>query len=336
MSDMLRNYWYVAAASREVKESPLGRTILGQRIVLFRGASNTVSALADVCPHRRAPLSMGHVVGDTIACPYHGIRFTGSGICKHIPTQDHIPPRLAARAYPVRERYGMIWIWLDDSPPTVEVPALPWREDPGWNSELVHSIHVRAPAELITNNLLDLSHVAFVHAQTIAFSQDRLAEDPLVVETFEDRVRCTRIFKDVEPPPAHRAWRNFKGRVDRSSISEWQPPGNVLILVRNEDADGAFDLRFDHFVTPETGTSHHYFVAISRNFLIDDTALTEKLDAENGKVHDEDREMVEAQHTTMLAFGDMHEFNLRQDQAIVRSKTIMRSLGKSVRAEPVG
>lgn len=328
LKDYWRDYWYVAATSREVGAAPLARTILGEAVVLFRTQSGKVAALANVCPHRRAPLSMGHVIGETIACPYHGIQFSGGGTCEHIPAQSRIPSSLKARAYPIVERYGMIWIWPGSGEPQGDVPALPWREDAAWNADLVQYIHVEAPAELVTNNLLDLSHVAFVHARTIAFAQDRLAEDPLVVEAFEDRVRCTRVFKDVEPPPAHRIWRDFKGLVDRSSISEWQPPGNVLILVRNEDADGQLDLRFDHFVTPESATSHHYFVAISRNFLIDDAVLTEKLDAENAKVHDEDRDMVEAQHKTILAFPDMPDMNLRQDQAIARARAIMATRHK--------
>ncbi|MDH7798580.1 MULTISPECIES: aromatic ring-hydroxylating dioxygenase subunit alpha [unclassified Beijerinckia] len=325
---MLKNYWYVAATSGEIGAQPLARTILGESVVLFRTVSGQIAALADVCPHRRAPLSMGHVIGETIACPYHGIQYSRTGACERIPAQSRIPPSLKAHAYAVIERYGMVWIWPGDGEPEAELPALPWREDKAWNAELTQYLHVRAPAELVTNNLLDLSHVAFVHARTIAFAQDRLAEDPLVVETFGDKVRCTRVFKDVEPPPAHRIWRDFKGLVDRSSISEWQRPGNVLILVRNEDADGALDLRFDHFITPESETSHHYFVAISRNFLIDDTVLTGKLDAENAKVHDEDREMVEAQHKTILAHPQMRDMNLRQDQAIARAQAIMAGLHK--------
>lgn len=326
---MLKTYWYVAATSGELTNQPLARTILDEAIVLFRTETGRVAALADVCPHRRSPLSMGHVIGETIACPYHGIQFSGGGTCEHIPAQSRIPSTLKARAYAVIERYGLIWIWPDASEPDGDLPALPWREDETWNAELAQYLHVRAPGELVTNNLLDLSHVAFVHARTIAFAQNRLAEDPLVVEAFADRVRCTRIFKDVEPPPAHRIWRDFKGLVDRSSISEWQPPGNVLILVRNEDADGALDLRFDHFITPESATSHHYFVAISRNFLIDDAELTQKLDAENAKVHDEDRDMVEAQHKTILAFPEMRDMNLRQDQAIARAQAIMAERHKS-------
>ncbi|MDB5531814.1 MAG: Vanillate O-demethylase monooxygenase subunit [Hyphomicrobiales bacterium] len=324
---MLRNYWYVAATSAELGVQPVARTLLGENIVLFRTASGSFAALADICPHRRAPLSMGQVIGETIACPYHGIQFATSGDCMHIPAQSRIPANLAARAYHTAERYGMLWIWMGDAEPDLEkLPALPWLEDPAWNADLVQRLYVRAPARLVTNNLLDLSHVAFVHAKTIAFSAARLADDPLVVESTGDRIRCTRVFRNVEPPPAHRVWRDFKGLVDRSSISEWEPPGNVCILVRNEDQDGALDLRFDHFVTPETDETHYYFVAISRNFLIDDGELTKRLDIENAKVHDEDREMVEAQYRTIRANPHSQDKNLRQDQAIARADAILARL----------
>ena len=41
--------------------------------------------LTDRCPHRKAPLSSGEVVGNDIQCGYHGIRFAADGTCTHVP-----------------------------------------------------------------------------------------------------------------------------------------------------------------------------------------------------------------------------------------------------------
>ena len=87
----LRNCWYVAAWDREVTRRPLARMILGEPIVLYRGAGGAPVALEDRCCHRHLPLSMGEVEGDTLRCHYHGLRFAPSGACVEIPGQDRVP-----------------------------------------------------------------------------------------------------------------------------------------------------------------------------------------------------------------------------------------------------
>jgi phenylpropionate dioxygenase-like ring-hydroxylating dioxygenase large terminal subunit len=81
----LRNYWYVAATDAEISRKPVGRMILGDPIVLFRAEDGTPVAFEDRCPHRHLPLSMGKLVGDTLQCLYHGLRFARDGHCVYIP-----------------------------------------------------------------------------------------------------------------------------------------------------------------------------------------------------------------------------------------------------------
>ena len=85
----LRNYWYVAALDEEVRDRPLGRTFLGEPVVLFRTADGR-SCLRRPLRHRHLPLSMGKIVDDVLQCHYHGLRFDGSGKCVRVPGQDHI------------------------------------------------------------------------------------------------------------------------------------------------------------------------------------------------------------------------------------------------------
>ena len=74
-----RNMWWVAARSDEIKEKPVSRWLLETPVVLYRLEDGTPAALYDRCPHRWAPLSEGHVEGDKIICPYHGMQFNIEG-----------------------------------------------------------------------------------------------------------------------------------------------------------------------------------------------------------------------------------------------------------------
>src|SRR2546430_9105405 len=70
----LHNQWYTAATSVELGEKPLARMVCNEPLVIFRGQDGNVAVLSDRCPHRKAPLSSGEVVGNDIQCGYHGCR----------------------------------------------------------------------------------------------------------------------------------------------------------------------------------------------------------------------------------------------------------------------
>jgi phenylpropionate dioxygenase-like ring-hydroxylating dioxygenase large terminal subunit len=66
MAAFLRNQWYTAATSIELGAKPLARMICNEPLVIFRMEDGAVAALTDRCPHRKAPLSSGEVVGNAI------------------------------------------------------------------------------------------------------------------------------------------------------------------------------------------------------------------------------------------------------------------------------
>ena len=81
MEKFLRNAWYAAAWDHEIGSTPLARTILNEKVVLFRGADGGVIALEDRCCHRHVPLSHGKVTGNFLQCAYHGLIFDRNGVC---------------------------------------------------------------------------------------------------------------------------------------------------------------------------------------------------------------------------------------------------------------
>ena len=75
MMNFLRNAWYCAAWSNEITRTPLARTLLNEKVVMYRKEAGGIVALANVCAHRYAPMDKGKLHGDVIACPYHGMRY---------------------------------------------------------------------------------------------------------------------------------------------------------------------------------------------------------------------------------------------------------------------
>lgn len=333
---MLKNYWYIAAQAHEVSRTPLARVICGEPMVLYRTEAGAPVALRNVCSHRRAPLSKGKLVGDALQCAYHGLVFDTGGRCTKIPSQDLIPEGAHIAAFPAAERWGLVWLWLGDAAQAdpAAIPHRPWRADPAWNAESTHYYHVKAGHMLMTDNLLDLGHVAYIHADTIGFDAGALKKDPLVTEVSERGVRNTRVFEDIEPAPAVRGWGGFNGRVDRISISDWSPPCYTAIQFTNRAREGnnAVEFRIDHFLTPETAATHHYWVLVSRNFRIGDADLTRRIHADNDRVAAQDIDIVEAQQQMIELTPGYRDMPIQQDKGLMAAHRILERLQRAERA----
>ena len=158
------NRWYVAGWSSELSDRPLARTLLNEPVVLFRTADGRAVALEDRCCHRNLPLSHGHVEGNCIACGYHGMVYEPSGQCIKVPGQDVIPTGARVRSFPVFERDRTVLIWPGDpeKADSAQVPAYPIHDDPKWAHRADHYV-IKCNHELINDNLIDLSHVGYVH-----------------------------------------------------------------------------------------------------------------------------------------------------------------------------
>jgi phenylpropionate dioxygenase-like ring-hydroxylating dioxygenase large terminal subunit len=201
----LRNYWYVAATDYEISRKPLRRIILGDPIVLFWTDSNAPVALEDRCAHRHLPLSMGKCVGDGIQCHYRGLQFGSDGRCVRIPGQTQIPSTAKVKPFPVVERYHWIWIWMGDALADPDkITDFHWLDDKSWGAKSSY-LHVKANWQLVVDNLLDLTHLAFVHQSTIGNAA--VAEGATVkVERGPNNVVVTRWMVDQEPAPTSRRW----------------------------------------------------------------------------------------------------------------------------------
>lgn len=169
----VRNAWYVASWSMDLKDAtPMAISILGEPIVIYR-SGEVLAALEDRCVHRLAPLSLGRCEAANLRCMYHGLLFDPTGKVIEIPGQDAIPAQAKVRSYPVVDRHSWIWVWMGDPGKADEslVPPAVGFDNPDYI--LGHGqLDYAAEARLINDNLLDFSHLTFVHAQSFGSDPD--------------------------------------------------------------------------------------------------------------------------------------------------------------------
>src|SRR6476620_4355273 len=320
----VRNAWYVAATVDEIATGPLGRTICGNRMVLFRSEGGAVSALEDFCPHRGAPLSLGTVRDDgRIVCGYHGLVMGGDGKCVGMPGQRVRP---TIKSYPAIERYGFVWVWPGEK--SLADPAklhhLPWAESPEW----VYGgglFHVNCDYRLMIDNLMDLTHETYVHASSIG--QREIEEAAPATRVEGDSAITSRFMSNIMPPPFWQAALRGNGLADDVPCDRWQicrfsPPSHVMIEVGVAHAGhGGYDADAKvkasaivvDFLTPETEHSMWYFWGMARNFNPKDKALTAAIREGQGKIFGEDLQMLESQQRNILARPDRKLLSLNID-----------------------
>lgn len=171
MKELLRNHWYMALPSGRLRAGDMqALEIMGEPVLFFRKPGGEVSAVRDICPHRGIPFRYGRVVGDLLECPYHGWKFDGGGVCREIPSltsaQKLDCTKIKIRAYPVRERYGAIWIFIgDDNFDQALCPQPPHLEGFGLRARpnLVDVVEFPCHIDHAVIGLMDPAHGPFVH-----------------------------------------------------------------------------------------------------------------------------------------------------------------------------
>ncbi len=322
----LRNSWYVAAWDREVSRNPLARVLLGEPVVLYRKEDGTPVALEDRCCHRHLPLSKGKLEGDRLRCGYHGLVFAADGRCVEIPGQASIPPQARVRSYPTLERFRWVWIWMGD-PAKADPERIPnwwWAGHPQWAFSRPDPIHVRCNYQLISDNVLDVTHLAYVHATSIGASS--ITEFPATVEKEKHLVRLTRWIRDRPPPPLYREAGGFEGNVDRWQIVEHVPPCFSVNFAGCEDGAKRIDLMALSAPTPETERSSHYFFGFVRNFKLDDPAVDRVFEVELVNVFKEDIPVLEAQQRMLDLVPGAPQIDIAVDAAPLAARRMLAAL----------
>jgi phenylpropionate dioxygenase-like ring-hydroxylating dioxygenase large terminal subunit len=322
----VRNAWYVAAWGTELDDGLVARRICDEAIVLFR-TNGRAWAIEDRCCHRAAPLRLGQVIPTGVQCGYHGLVFDGSGRCVMIPGQDTIPDNVRVRSYPVVEQDQMIWIWMGEAEVADAnlIPRFPYHDDAKNWPHKRKLLQVKAHYMLIVDNLMDFTHLAYVHQKNFGGDPEGHVVAPIqVVDRTLRGVRFTRWINDRPPPPTILNAVPFKGNIDRWQDVEFIAPaaivqksGSVDAGTGGRDADcsqGGFQARLFHGITPETENSSLYFWSIGNGHRTDDPSATETLFQEIAGAFEEDRVILEAEQASLSESGEGGLINVKSDR----------------------
>jgi vanillate O-demethylase monooxygenase subunit len=250
------------------------------------------------------------------------------------------------KAYPIAVKNKWVFVWMGE-PAQADERLLPdnfsndhpaWRNKPGY-------LRYDTPYLLICDNLLDFSHLSYVHEKTLGGST-AIAQAKPAIEEIERGLRVSRYVPDVPAPPYYHKIRPFKSNVDRWFIYDFVFAGTLLMSsggkpAGQKEADPANSvlLHSCQTLTPETETSTHYFFQQSHRADAGDESVTEGIYQGLVTAFQEDRDMITAQHRSIQPDPDRPMLPLAMDAALVRfrrllTEAVARELAEPERASP--
>ena len=334
----IKNAWYVASWADDLTQTPVARRICDIPLVLYRTAEGQPAALLDRCCHRAAPLSLGAVVEAGLQCGYHGLIFDAGGTCVHIPGQDRIPTTAAVRSFPVVEKDALIWIWMGeeaaDPDLIVDYPfhngasALPFQHE---------TLPIKGNYILMVDNLMDLTHLGYVHGSTIGGTPMAHVEAKMETQKTDRGLKFTRWILDSTAPPTIAKAVPFAGNIDRWQEFEYIAPGVIKHWAGAVDAntgaydqgrrDGGFNVRIFHGITPETPTSCFYFWSVAPAYGQDDPSTAGLAFKAAKEAFAEDKVIIEEQQVRLTELGEEGLIDIHTDRTRVSMRrTINRIL----------
>jgi vanillate O-demethylase monooxygenase subunit len=343
----LRNCWYVAGWSHDIAaDSLVSRTMLGEPIVLYRKADSGVVALEDRCCHRLAPLSRWRIEGDDLRCMYHGLKFAPSGKCVEVPGQDLIPSTAVVRSYPVVERDCWVWLWMGDpaSADPALIPEALGHDHPDWFMQ-TGQLAYEANYELINDNLLDLTHLSYVHEKTLGRNSMSWGESRPRVTPIERGLRIARwVVNNPAPaylglPPETRTdmWASYDYMVPGVFLLATQshPPGTAAACkMEAPSAEPMWRVLTSQAVTPisERQTIYYYSGCLSRSYATEDHSKQQIAVFE--RAFAEDKAMIEAQQRVVDRTPERRMMILATDGALNQFRRLMAGLIEAEQQPP--
>lgn len=331
------NAWYVAEWADELKSDEIkNKKMLNQNVVIYRDKAGSPVVLEDLCPHRLVPLRMGKVVNDNIECCYHGLQFDPTGQCVRNPHEpEKIPKAMRIKSYPTKEKHGAIWVWMGNE--AADDKTIPdyskYDEGAGYKIKRGYT-NIAANYGLIADNLLDLSHVTYVHPGVLG-TPEMIGKDSTLRQEGE-WMWNDRFLKNVSVPRnIDLLFKNDGRNVDAWQDMGWYPPSSYLInagaTCPGDKRENGIEYHGIHFLTPETeSTTHYHFAAALPPYLNPSPEVLKELgEMRRFAFHEQDKPIIEAQQLVMASEGYKNRQQVlipKIDAAAVRMRRTIEDL----------
>ncbi|MBO9602785.1 MAG: Rieske 2Fe-2S domain-containing protein [Novosphingobium sp.] len=334
MARWLLNCWYMAGWSHEVGENGLARRIIDRPVFVYRLGDGSIAAVLDRCPHRFAPLSRGSRDGDNLVCGYHGLAFSPEGKCIRNPFSERIPAGTDIEGFAAIERHDIVWIWAGErekADPSL-IPDFSFVPDTPFSRTIHGYTAMKANYEYGTDNLLDLSHIEFVHKGTFA-GQGVIFAGEHSVRAEGDTLHSDWFMPGIPPPSV--AYGRFApdSLVDHWLEMRWNAPASMRLAVgvcsHCQARETGFELPQAHILTPASEHETHYFWSSTRYHDLDSIETDHMLANLFGEAFDlEDKPMIEAAYDNVRGkdFWSQKPASLGIDQGGTRARRMLEKL----------
>jgi phenylpropionate dioxygenase-like ring-hydroxylating dioxygenase large terminal subunit len=339
---LLRNYWYVAGLVDEFTRELKAKTLLERSVVFYRKEDGELVALQNRCAHRSFPLASSELIGDNIRCGYHGIQYNAEGKIVDVPSQASCP-KGSVKRYAVKEVGPFAWIWMGDADQADDgdIPDTGGFSKPGWKT-FFGAKKLDANYLLMHENLADLSHVPFLHGETVGASPDwSFAEIDVEVESDGERVDLWRptsdwdVLRPFYPPGVDLAERQLTSRNGGTFVSPALHAGwnRVELLDAAPGEQVHYDHEFYHYVTPESHDTAHYYFSVARNCDVDNEAFDAVFPQVIGAAFEEDVVATRAIQSLLVEDSDEGQsINIASDKAGIAVRRAILNLVKREQA----
>ena len=326
---MYINFWYPIVRSEDLgMDTPEKVKVLGVNLVAFRDAEGKAAVISDTCTHRGGSLggawsggSAPRIVNGCVVCPYHGWEFNSQGECVNIPSIVYgtkTPPRAKVDAYPVQEKYGIIFAFLGDLPEEERPPLLEVEEygQEGWRANSILTIDVDYYYERSMENGLDPAHNEFVHP-THGFSA--LNRDTYNVRDYETEDHRQGwgfwFMHNFEAPPLKKEnWGDARPEAGNLWAGGGTHGPNIMPTYINVAEDKMFRQYF--FEQPiDEGHTRIFFLNM-RNFMLD-PANDGPIHARNKAIAKDDIDVLLELYPQRTPISNTKEVLMPADKAIV-------------------
>jgi len=230
------------------------------------------------------------------------------------PTQpDSIPKRARVHSYPVIDRYRLLWIWMG-APEQADqdlIQKIENFDNPDWGYTDGGTMDIACNYLWVCDNLLDPSHVAWVHVSSFAGAGTE--NEPLRLSRHETGVLVDRWILNTQPSPYYAPLVKFKGPCDRLQHYEMVYPGiginKSIYTPAGTGGDGADQVVGTYvnisynFMTPIDADNTRYFWFQHRNTDGGNAEISAKMNAGARMAFEEDRAVLVNVHAGMKALA---------------------------------